>query len=74
MNALTAAEAYHSRHKRPFYFRSPSPLPAALAVNHESREEALQSYTTIGDDSGPRFYFDPFCDTLYIEREDYPGD
>ena len=74
MNAMTAVEAYHSRHIRPFYFRSPSPLPAALAVNCESREEALHSYIAVNDDSGPRFYLNPFRDTLYVEREDYPDD
>jgi hypothetical protein len=73
-DALTNLLAYESRHERPFYFKSLTPIPATLAVNQESREETLALYTAVCDDLSRRFYWNATIDTLWIEQHEYTDD
>lgn len=73
-DAMTNYQAWASRKSRVFTFGSLAPLPATVAVNHESREYALESYAVVYDDLGPRFYFDGLRDTLWVEQQEYADD
>ncbi|KAH8593512.1 hypothetical protein B0O99DRAFT_515620 [Bisporella sp. PMI_857] len=54
---------------------SPSKPPAVLQVCHESRTEALRTYTlSFGtQSSAPRIYFNPYRDVLYLPRHRQMG-